>query len=269
MDEDESAATIIAVEQAWKAARQSQDRSAEGKALLQLSEARLALKEVDHALKEANLAVSIFQEIRDRVSEAAAQLCVCNSHLGRIALDAQKSRFPATTNTMGALRASKAAYKIYDELADTTGKERSSRALSNALVVSGVPANTVPRPEALVQTQDLAGAVRDCGGHYSPFHEGPQLKVRHKPVESAGPEKKSHFRMNFLQVERPDEGVLLLAHLGALQERQRCFEDQKIQCLSSINGCTKRSASVVPLFKATGSSPKRIQWSFMRPHQRV
>jgi len=193
MDEDESAATIIAVEQAWKAARQSQDRSAEGKALLQLSEARLALKEVDHALKEANLAVSIFQEIRDRVSEAAAQLCVCNSHLGRIALDAQKSRFPATTNTMGALRASKAAYKIYDELADTTGKERSSRALSNALVVSGVPANTVPRPEALVQTQDLAGAVRDCGGHYSPFHEGPQLKVRHKPVESAGPEKKAIF----------------------------------------------------------------------------
>jgi len=164
-------------EQALSAARAAADRAAVGRALLRLSEAHLLGRAAEPSLEAGTEALAIFQELGLVGDEAAAQLCVSNAHLGQIALQAMRNKFPARVDTVGALRAAKAALKLFGELDDVAGKERATRTVSSALLATGVPANMVPNPEQLVQTIDVAGLVGELGGHGSPFQE-PALEVR-------------------------------------------------------------------------------------------
>lgn len=195
--DEERAAAIAEAEQAVESALKSGNRSAEAEALLQLSDARLTLqRDTEKALRGATAALTIFKEIGNKSWEAQAQLCVCNAHLGRIALDAAKTKFPAMSDTMGAVSAAKAAYKTFSDLCEPEGKERASRALSNALLATGVPASTMPSPEALIKSKDLAQAITDCGGSTTPF-QAPQLKVRNQAAAPKKPQSTQFERTGF------------------------------------------------------------------------
>lgn len=132
----------------------------------------------------------------NKSGEAQAQLCICNAHLGKVALDAAKKKFPAMADSMGAVQAAKAAYRAFSELSDPEGIERASRSLSSALLATGVPASTMPSPEALVQSKDLATVVSDCGGNMSPF-QAPQLQVRNVPAAGKKQQSQQFDRTNF------------------------------------------------------------------------
>jgi hypothetical protein len=167
-------------------------------ALLSLSEMRLALRAADHALKEASLAASIFKEIGDAAKEpeARAQVCICNAHLGKVALS--KSQFPSLGDTQGALRAAKAAYQAYSQLAPSPaqadGLAAASKALSAALLATGVPTSSLPQPrdtEKLMETKDWLGLVDDLGGVASPFHES-ALNIRSNKEAQNVSKSKAH-----------------------------------------------------------------------------
>eukprot|EP00929_Paragymnodinium_shiwhaense_P110985 TRINITY_DN7838_c0_g1_i1.p1 TRINITY_DN7838_c0_g1~~TRINITY_DN7838_c0_g1_i1.p1 ORF type:complete len:424 (+),score=80.13 TRINITY_DN7838_c0_g1_i1:114-1385(+) len=173
---------LQAAESLLKAAREAADVTSEAEALRRLSEIHLERRSADVALQHAKDALAALEKLpaggeqRESLS-ASAQVAVAEAQLGRIALLAEQAKLPCRADTLGALRAAKAAYRAYSAAGDAEGKERAGRAMSAALLASGVPASMSPSPEAACRQADLPGLLADLGAASSPF-QAPELTVR-------------------------------------------------------------------------------------------